>query len=830
MKKITKLLLAFLLIGSVVYTGDLNANEVNADTSVVMPDLSDYEMPEELVNDSAIPAQPTTRTSSTLSMDRTMPKRGLDNEMEIPEGAKPATGGMTKNDEMSRAMNTGAIGSSQTILDTYVNGTKSYKVIKAAETTNTRVFIREDNVSGSGGYDAYQKFKPTGTTPSVDALAVANEFEKIYSMMNPIFGDVHSTWGSSKINIILSDIGEDGNGFGGYTAGYFTSLDLIGNDPAYYDYSNEDTIVYMDVGKNHGFTSYENAPVVFYATLAHEYQHLINGSYLIGNSTEKFPSDRVATWYNEGLSGLAASLYYESKGIIDYRIDNGAYLDFIANFTPNGVGYVPTDDQWNAAGSRVYSLYGSTQVLMNDFNERKDSASAVTNLVKSNKVGYNNSLCNVAMNYSSSSSATQTSCTKDFDAFFTRAVLNFSVDSPNGGTSYSTNLVPNSWEDRALIKAFYQDSDAYFGMDNGVENENYSYDSKYYSNVFLTNESIGTNTSAVEVEIPTNTSTNAAKYFIVTPDAATGINTIGAWTATNKIVGELKPGKQTVIVGTDNMFSIVAVNTTVAADQTFTYKTITPIFSANDEIAPATTGVAPQATVADTTEYTGSAIVWKDGSGKVVTGNFLPDVEYTAEVTLTAKTGFYFDETAVVNITNGGAAIDGLEVVSTDISAEFDKLTYVLKFPATTGYLTIYDGVVAPVTGVTPAAVIEEAEYTGTISWSLADGSPLVGVIEPGTVYFAEYTLTAAPNYIWDDAVAVSVLNGTVTDIVVDPSDSKENTLTFKVEYAAEKPVVEVPETEVEGDGLVKTGMVSYFSILAIISLALISSRKFLRK
>ncbi len=784
MKKISKLLLAFLLVGSAVYSGGLNTSEVNAETSVVMPDLTGYEMPEELVNENDLEPVKVRNSKMTQNTDRQIGYDMTQEDLEALKGRELASEGMSQNDK-TRSMDGLSVGDTKTIYDMKDINRAQFDVVMAAESANARVFVAVDNNSSSPGYDAYQEFKPTGTTPSSSATEIVNEFEEIYTLMNPAFGRTVDLWQTSKVDIILYDVDWDGNSTGGYTAGYFIPADLIQSSPSDGFYTNEDSIVYMDSGKTQGFNDFVNYKDDFYGTLAHEYQHLIHGTHWIGKYMTNQTDDGIAVWYNEGLSGLAGSMYVQNAGTSTTLLNTGHYIEALLNKTPAGVGSIPTDDEWRNAGSRVYALYGFSNVLMNDYMERSDAAS-VKKLLETNKYGYDNSICNVAMNYKANSTATQTNCLNEFNNFYTRAMLNFTVDSPNG-VGYATNSAANTWYDRLTADVLYG-TEEYYGyaeIFNNTVATNSSGGSSYNTNVFLTSESVGSTTSSVEIEIPTNTSSNSAEYYIVTPDSTTGVNTLNLWAASNKKVGELKPGKQTVTVGTDNMFSIVSVNTDKAVNQTFKYRTVTPILSANDEIAPAATGVAPQATVADGTEYKGGPIVWKDASGNVVSGNFLPNVEYTAEVTLTANDGFFWDEGAVLNVTNGGSEIAGLEVVSTTISSDSSQFTYVVKFPATTGYLTVYDGTIVPLTGQTPASTINETEYSGTISWSHADGSPLTGDVEPSTVYFAEYTLKAAANYIWDDAVEVSVLNGTVSNVVVDQSDVKENVLTFKVEYAA---------------------------------------------
>ena len=55
-----------------------------------------------------------------------------------------------------------------------------------------------------------------------------------------------------------------------------------------------------------------------------------------------------------------------------------------------------------------------------------------------------------------------------------------------------------------------------------------------------------------------------------------------------------------------------------------------------------------------------------------------------------------------------------------------------------------------PVAGATPVSTIRWSQYTGTVTWSAGDGTPLSGLFAVSTVYTARVTLTAASGYTFD--------------------------------------------------------------------------------
>ncbi|MDR3123414.1 MAG: hypothetical protein LBU16_06500 [Treponema sp.] len=132
--------------------------------------------------------------------------------------------------------------------------------------------------------------------------AVAGEYD------NAIYNKIVGTFGSDaimesgdvdknrKLTLLLLDIKDGFNGSGAYTAGYFSSNDLLSSNS--YSRSNEKDMIYVDTYP--ATVPSEDS----YATIAHELQHFIN------YSARSFNGHRsMDTWIDEGLSAAAEYLY-----------------------------------------------------------------------------------------------------------------------------------------------------------------------------------------------------------------------------------------------------------------------------------------------------------------------------------------------------------------------------------------------------------------------------------------------------------------------------------------------------------------------------------------
>jgi hypothetical protein len=173
--------------------------------------------------------------------------------------------------------------------------------------------------------------------------------------------------------------------------------------------------------------------------------------------------------------------------------------------------------------------------------------------------------------------------------------------------------------------------------------------------------------------------------------------------------------------------------------------TVVSGFSLNGKVTAPVKGAAPDTTAINEAQYTGT-IAWQSADGTPHTGAFAASTVYTAVVTLTAKSGYTFTGVAENSFTCSGAA---------SITNAANSGTITISFPATgadepavVSAFSLDGKVTAPVRGVTPdTTAINEAQYTGTIAWQNADGTPHTGAFAASTVYKAVVTLTAKSGF-----------------------------------------------------------------------------------
>jgi hypothetical protein len=172
------------------------------------------------------------------------------------------------------------------------------KALKLAEGTRCVVYASEDQGI------------PAGT-----AKAIANEYDyRIYPKISGVFGDYLSTSfdvdGNGKTILLLLDIKDGYTGSGGYVAGYFDYSHLFRHRD-----SNLADMLFIDVNPQIPGTP------GFYATIAHELQHLISYVLHAGQSAQPNPQE---LWLNEGLSAAAEYLYsgHQQGRINDFNKDH----------------------------------------------------------------------------------------------------------------------------------------------------------------------------------------------------------------------------------------------------------------------------------------------------------------------------------------------------------------------------------------------------------------------------------------------------------------------------------------------------------------------------
>ncbi|GHT89903.1 hypothetical protein FACS1894137_19240 [Spirochaetia bacterium] len=141
------------------------------------------------------------------------------------------------------------------------------------------------------------------------AEAIVTEYEtKIYTQITGAFGAIEDVDGNGKLIILLLDILDGYSGSGGYVAGYFDPTHMFAT--SVYPRSNKADMLYLDVSPQ------KPESPGFYATIAHELQHLISFSQTIKTGAVRTSEQDI--WINEGLS-LAAEYIY--GGAQQPRID-----------------------------------------------------------------------------------------------------------------------------------------------------------------------------------------------------------------------------------------------------------------------------------------------------------------------------------------------------------------------------------------------------------------------------------------------------------------------------------------------------------------------------
>ena len=175
-----------------------------------------------------------------------------------------------------------------------------------------RTFIaqRINNGASAGYFDI-----PTKLVKTTDHLAIylqttysqgmsayglnkmAQEFEYYYDDMTNIYGEHSDIDGNGKIIIVLVDINVKKSG--SQTLGYFNPSDMYGG--------NKGEVLYMDLSNaNHSIDK-------SIGTLIHEFQHLINYSYVASGER-----GAMSSWLNETLSESTSILF--NKATVDSRI------------------------------------------------------------------------------------------------------------------------------------------------------------------------------------------------------------------------------------------------------------------------------------------------------------------------------------------------------------------------------------------------------------------------------------------------------------------------------------------------------------------------------
>ena len=187
---------------------------------------------------------------------------------------------------------------------------------------------------------------------------LAQEFDYHYTSMTNIYGTHSDIDANGKIIILLMDINKTKDK-GNQVLGYFNPSDMHGN--------NKGEILYMDISNANNKT--DNA----IGTIIHEFQHLINYSYVISGERNE-----MSSWLNEALSESTSILF--NKATVESRIEGFNNINYYCFYTWD----IPTDIS-NNNKNNTHVNYPSASVFMNWLYQKNGSNGSIFKTIASSK-------------------------------------------------------------------------------------------------------------------------------------------------------------------------------------------------------------------------------------------------------------------------------------------------------------------------------------------------------------------------------------------------------------------------------------------------------------
>ena len=187
---------------------------------------------------------------------------------------------------------------------------------------------------------------------------LAQEFDYYYTSMTNIYGTHSDIDANGKIIILLMDINKT-KGSGNQILGYFNPSDMHGN--------NKGEILYMDISSANNKT--DNA----IGTIIHEFQHLINYSYVISGERNE-----MSSWLNEALSESTSILF--NKATVESRIAGFNNINYYCFYTWD----IPTNIS-NNKKNNTHVNYPSASVFMNWLYQKNNSNETIFKTIASSK-------------------------------------------------------------------------------------------------------------------------------------------------------------------------------------------------------------------------------------------------------------------------------------------------------------------------------------------------------------------------------------------------------------------------------------------------------------
>ena len=184
------------------------------------------------------------------------------------------------------------------------------------------------------------------------------EFDYYYTSMTNIYGTHSDIDANGKIIILLMDINKT-KGSGNQVLGYFNPSDMHGN--------NKGEILYMDISNANNKT--DNA----IGTIIHEFQHLINYSYVISGERNE-----MSSWLNEALSESTSILF--NKATVESRIEGFNNINYYCFYTWD----IPTNIS-NNNKNNTHVNYPSASVFMNWLYQKNGSNGSIFKTIASSK-------------------------------------------------------------------------------------------------------------------------------------------------------------------------------------------------------------------------------------------------------------------------------------------------------------------------------------------------------------------------------------------------------------------------------------------------------------
>ena len=191
---------------------------------------------------------------------------------------------------------------------------------------------------------------------------LAQEFDYHYTSMTNIYGTHSDIDANGKIIILLMDINKTKSG--GQTLGYFSPSDMHGN--------NKGEILYMDISNANNNTDKA------IGTIIHEFQHLINYSYVISGERNE-----MSSWLNEALSESTSILF--NKATTESRIAEFNNINYYCFYTWDAPKQEVAKGDNNKTNTNSHFNYPSASVFMNWLYQKNGSNGSIFKTIASSK-------------------------------------------------------------------------------------------------------------------------------------------------------------------------------------------------------------------------------------------------------------------------------------------------------------------------------------------------------------------------------------------------------------------------------------------------------------